>query len=303
MTDEFTLGVIGLDTSHTIEFARLIQGEDDPKQAIQGLRIRRCMRFPSAFQSEPDQDKRQAQLEQWGVEVTTRLDETVRDVDGILLELNDPAMHLPYVRQIADLGKPVFLDKPLAASLEQGRQIVALAAARELPLWSSSSLRFLDTLTEARNVVGKPELGSFFGALGKAAAGSDLVWYGVHTVEMLVAAMGTGAARVRACQDNRGIVQTVQYADGRRAVTECNQNAYFYGGRLQSKETVRCFDACGATSLYINLLNQIRAFFLTGTVPVPLAETLEVQAILDAGERSLASGCEEEVRHQEPVGL
>ena len=297
MTDEFTLGVIGLDTSHTIAFTRLIQGEDDSEQAVRGLRIRRCMRFPSPFQSEPDQDKRQAQLEQWGVEVSTSLDDTVRDVDGILLELNDPAMHLHYVRRIADLGKPVFLDKPLAANLDEGRQIVALAADRNLPLWSSSSLRFLDTLDEARKAVGNPEFGSFFGALGKAAAGSDLIWYGVHTVEMQVAAMGTGAASVRAHQDSRGIVQTVQYADGRRAVTECNQGAYFYGGRLQSKDTVRHFDSCSSESLYVNLLTRIRAFFLTGTVPVPLAETLEVQAILDAGERSLASGCEEEVQH------
>jgi len=296
MADRFKVALLGLDSSHSIEFTRLIQGDAPEGRRVDGLRVVACLRFPSPFQPEEGQDERQRQLEGWGVAVTTSFEEAVSGADGLMLELNDPAMHLEFFEKVAPLGKPVFIDKPLAGTLEDGEKILSLAKENNARAWSASSLRFIDELARAREEVADPVLCNVYGPLGKAAVGSDLVWYGVHTIEMMSAVMGRGAKSAWAERDEKGVVTIVQYEDGRRAVAECNENLYRYGGRIQSAEKVRAFAAESTESIYHNLLTRIRDFFLKSTTPVALEDALEILAIIDAAERSLESGREEPLR-------
>ena len=157
-------------------------------------------------------------------------------------------------------------------------------------------MRFAEELIAARAQTPKAALCNTYGPLGKAPAGSSLVWYGCHTFEMVAAIMGRGAKSVLARQDANGVVALVAYADGRRAIAECIEKAWFYGGRIQSAEKATPF-TCAGDMLYYNLLLRVRDFFHWGVNPVPLEETLEIQALLDAAERSLASGKEEALKH------
>ena len=282
-----TVAMIGLDTSHTVEFAKLMQ--DPEHRIVEGMRVVKALRFPSAFQSEDGQDKRQADLEALGVALVPTLEEAVSGVDAVFLEINDPALHVPYFEQVAGLGLPVFIDKPLCATTAEARTIRDLAGQHGTPVWSASSLRFIPALTAARAAVPKPVLAHTFGALGKAAAGSDLVWYGVHAVEMLVTALGIGARRVQAIDGARGITLLVDYADGRHGLVECLRGLHRYGGRLQSEDALAFFDS-GNGSPYMALMSALREFVVAGAIPVPLAEAIEAMAILEAGEQSLASG-------------
>jgi predicted dehydrogenase len=284
------LAVIGLDTSHAVAFTNLIQGKE---AMVSGLRVVNCLRFPSAFQSEPDQDKRQAALEELGVRVTRSLEEAVRGVEGILLEINDPALHLDYFQQVADLGLPVFLDKPMADTLAHGKAIYQLAREKDVSVWSASSLRFTPEIMACAAAVEQPTFCNVFGALGKAARGSSVVWYGIHAFEMLAKLMGRGARSVFAREDESGVVAIVQYGEGRRGVVECNRGAYRYGGSARKGELTESFLSLG--SPYPSLIKALETFFLEGEIPVPLQETLEIQAMLEAAEASLRSGQSEPV--------
>lgn len=282
------IAMIGLDTSHTVEFTKLIQSTEPDKKIIDGMRVINAFRFPSAFQAEEGQDERQAMLEELGVTIMPSIEATVEGVDAIFLEINDPALHLQYFEKVAGFGLPVFIDKPLAANVTEGLRIQELTEKNNIPVWSASSLRFIPMLVEAQKTVINPIAGHTFGALGKAAAGSDLVWYGVHAVEMLIAGLGTGATSVQAIDDARGITLIIQYADGRRGIVECLRGLYKYGGRLQSEKEMAFFDS-GTGSPYLALMTALHEF-VNGTIPVPLSEAHEILAILEAGERSLASG-------------
>ncbi|MDZ4199256.1 MAG: Gfo/Idh/MocA family oxidoreductase [Kiritimatiellia bacterium] len=286
MSSEIKIGIIGMDSSHTPEFVRLIQGEE---KKMEGFRVARAMRFPSPFQAEKGQDERQAKLEGWGVKTCATVAETVEGMDAVFVEINDPAQHLKYFEEVAGLGIPVFLDKPLAGSLAEGKKIVELATRHKTNVWSASSLRFIPGLAAARAKVPEPVCANIYGALGKAAAGSDLIWYGVHAVEMLNAVMGMGARSVRALSDDNGVVLSVQYGGGRRAVVECNANLWQYGGRLQKKDAFAVFDSVGEL-FYVYLLKEIRQWLAGGPAPVSMADALEILAILDAGEQSSAQG-------------
>lgn len=287
----FKLAVIGLDTSHSTVFTELIQ--DKEKKMVDKLQVISCMRFPTPFQSEPDQDKRQELLENLDVKVTRSFDEAVTGVDGIMIEINDPALHLEYFEKCANLGLPIFLDKPMADNIENGIKIYNISKEKNLKVWSSSSLRFSPEIIDCASKVKDPTIVNVFGALGKAASGNSLVWYGVHSFEMLITLMGRGAEYVYAREDARGIVSIVDYQGERRGIVECNSGSYKYGGSSRSNELAETYITAG--SPYPYQIAALESFFIDGIIPVPLEETLEIQAMLDAAVKSLESGKKEAV--------
>ena len=290
MPRKLQVSIIGLDTSHAIELPRLMQAPDCPKdQAVEGLRAVRCLRFETPFQNSEGLDQRQRQLEQWGVQVTESFDEAVRECDALMLEINDPAHHLDYFQRCAALGKPLFLDKPLADTFRNGELILQAAKKHGARFFSASSLRFVPQLQEACRKIPHPSACTVYGPLGKAPAGSSIVWYGVHAFEMLQRAMGNGARSVVTTKDDNGAVVTVSYADKRRGVVELTEGAWIYGGTLRTdKEAVSFF--VDMSRAYTDLLSRIAAFFQGGEPPVALDATREIMAMLDAAERSLLSG-------------
>lgn len=289
------VALIGLDTSHTVEFARRMQAPDvAPEQKVEGLKAVTALRFTTPFQSEEGMDQRQAQLEEWGVKVTKDFDEAVADVDAIMLEVNDPAFHVEYFTKVADLGKPIFLDKPLADTKANGQLIVDMARKKNVRVWSASSLRFVPALGEALDAIPQPTMVQSFGALGKAPAGSSIVWYGVHAFEMLERALGTGAVSVLAKRDKLGVVAVVEYPDERRGIVEMNEGSYLYGGCLRTKDKAAPY-VVDMSRAYKDELQLVADFFKGGEAPVSLDDALEVMALLDAAERSVNSGKPEAV--------
>ncbi len=291
---DLRVALIGLDTSHTIEFARRMQSPDvAADQKVEGIKAVACLRFSTPFQNEAGLDQRQAQLEAWGIKVTTDFDEAVADCDALMLEINDAAYHLEYFTRCADLGKPMFLDKPLADNIEHGRAIYELIRKKNLKVFSASSLRFVPQLTQACDAVPEPAFAHMYGPPGKAPAGSSIVWYGVHAFEMLERAMGRGAVSVFARRDRAGVVAIVEYPDARRGVVELIEGVWLYGGSLRDRAKAVAPFVVDMGRAYSDLLAEIVKFFKGAKPPVKLDDTLEIMGMLDAAERSTQSGAAE----------
>ena len=294
MSNEIKVALIGLDTSHTVEFAKRIQAADcPPDQKIAGLRATACLRFSTRFQNEDGLDARQKQLEGWGIRVTTDFDDAVKGCDAIMIEINDPACHLEYFKKCAVLGKPVFIDKPLADNMENGLEIVRLAKENNVNAISASPLRFDANLIRACGELPNPAQVNVYGPLGIAPSGSSIVWYGVHAFEMLEKAIGRGAACVIARPDGAGVVVIVDYPDKRRGIVELTKDAWIYGGTLRNSTAAISYSSSG--TYYTSLMKDVEKFFRTGESNFTLEDTLEVMSMLDAAERSFKSGRPETV--------
>ncbi len=290
MPKEIRIGMVGLDTSHSVAFTKCLQAPDvPPEQHVEGARVVTCMRFETPFQSKEGLDERQKQLEAWGVKVTENFAEAVADCDAIMLEINDPAYHVEYFTKCTELGKPIFLDKPMADNTANARKIMQMAKDAGLRVFSSSSLRFVPALIEAIEKIGEPKYVSTYGPLGKAPAGSSIVWYGVHAFEMLERAMGRGAKGVFVRKDSVGVVCIVDYGEGKRGVVELTEGAYAYGGSVRAEKQAIPFTAANVL-LYPLQLREVVKFFQGAEPPVTLEDALEVTAMLDAAERSVKSG-------------
>ncbi len=290
MSGEIRIGMVGLDTSHSVAFTKCLQAPDvAADQKVAGARVVSCMRFETPFQDKNGLDGRQKQLEEWGVTVTEDFDEAVAECEAIMLEINDPAYHLEYFRKCVPLGKPIFLDKPMADNTTNARAIYKLAKENNLRVFSSSSLRFVPGLIESCKAIPNADYAYTYGALGKAPAGSSVVWYGVHAFEMLERAMGQGAIGVFARRDKAGVVCTVEYPNNRRGIVELTEGSSAYGGCLRDKGKAAPY-VCDNSRLYPDQLIKVVEFFKGAEPAASLDDALEVTAMLDAAERSTQSG-------------
>ncbi len=285
---ELRLGIIGLDTSHATAFAKLLNDPQD-KDHVPGGRVVAAFKGGSRDieSSWSRVDEYTAVLTgKWGVKVYDTIEALCRDVDAVLLESVDGRPHLAQARPVIEAGKPLYIDKPMAGSLADVREIFRLAEAKGVPVFSASSLRFGKATQAVR--------GGSIGRVSRAETTSpcslhpthpDLFWYGVHGVESLFTVMGTGCQSV-----NRGLT-----ADGKIEVTGVWGGARVgtyresagYGGKAvgeKGEAPVGAFDG------YAPLVVEIMKFFRSGVAPVTPAETIEIFAFMTAADESKRRG-------------
>lgn len=286
LAEDLRLGIIGLDTSHAIAFTQALNGTNT-LAAHKGFRISAI--YPPGSKDIPSSTNRVAKyletVKPYNVEIVTSIDKLLLLCDAVLLESNDGRVHLEQALPVFKSGKKVFIDKPIAASLTDCIVLFKLAERYKAPMFSSSSLRYLDKIQEIR--AGK------HGVVSGADAWSpctlepthpDLMWYGIHGVETLFTAMGTGCdSVVRASTPGTDVVVGT-WKDGRIGVfrgTRAVSAGYGY-----TVYTTKGMMSSGKFSGYDALLTEILAFFKTGVVPVSPEETIEIFAFMEAADES-----------------
>ena len=292
------VAVIGLDTSHAMEFPKRLQDPACPEdRKVSGLRATRCLSFLTPFTDAAELAESEAYMRSIGVEVTDDFEYAVGDCDGIMIEINDPSLHLEYFKKCSTLGKPVFLDKPFAATVAQAAEIYRIAKENKVRLFTSSALRFDSTFAEGlKGCEFEPTSAIIYGPYGSKLDYS-LVWYGCHSFEMLEAVMGKGAVGVSVTDAPNRSVCVVDYRDGRHCIVELNRNTGRYGVLLRDNiHGARLLQPGKTTMFYTDLLKQIVAF-MNGEDILDLDDSLEVIAMLDAAARSAKSGKRECVFH------
>jgi hypothetical protein len=225
----------------------------------------------------------------YGVEIVPDIATLLGKVDAVLIESVDGRPHLDQAKPVIAAKKPFFVDKPLASTLADAREIARLAKAAGVPWFSSSSLRWSDVVEKGRGP--EPPTGVITWGPGPMEEHHqlDLSWYGIHAVEMLYALMGPGCEEV-----------VRMYTPDADEVT-CR----WKGGRIGTARLVRPYSGFGAVvfrgqkavqsppdakSSYVPLVREIVQFFQTKKVPVPNEETLELFAFMDAAQRSREAG-------------
>ncbi|MGH7716219.1 MAG: Gfo/Idh/MocA family oxidoreductase, partial [Vulcanimicrobiaceae bacterium] len=129
------LGVIGTDTSHAIAFSRILN-DAAARDHVPGAHVVAAWMggSPDIEESVARVDKHAKELHaKWGVKIVSSIAELCPAVDGLLLESVDGRTHLPQFRAAMQCGKPVFIDKPLASTFHDAREIALLALEHNIP--------------------------------------------------------------------------------------------------------------------------------------------------------------------------
>jgi hypothetical protein len=276
------VGIIGLDTSHVVAFTDLIN--KDNKGALENIRV--VAAYPAGTPSLPISIDRLSGFtktlrDRYKVEIVDSIPALLKKVDAVLLESVDGRPHLKQVQPVLEAGKPVFIDKPIAASLADTIEIFELAKKHNVPCFSSSSLRFSARLKGLANdpKVGKLRRCDATGPVSPLKGHPELFFYGIHGIEMLFTVLGPGC-------------ETVTWKDG--VVT-----GVWKDGRIGTFRAAKTYKATATGDRgsaedkggdYRGLLEAIGTFFRTKKPPVSAEETINLVAFMTAAEQSKKGG-------------
>jgi len=284
------VGMIGLDTSHCLEFTKMLNAEN-PLPEYAGFRVAAV--YPRGSRDIASSTNRVPgyleKIKPLGVEVVDSIDAVLQKSDVILLESNDGRVHLEQALPVFKSGKRVFIDKPVAGSLAQVVAIFEAAKRYRAPMFSCSSLRYTVKTQEIRSGKFGPVLGAeSFSPCSLEPTHPDFFWYGMHGVELLYTLMGTGCETVVRVTTPGTDVAVGTWQGGRVGSFRGNRaSSSGYGADVffaKGKQTVDDYKG------YAPMLVEILKFFKTGVVPVTPEETIELFAFMEAADESKRRG-------------
>jgi predicted dehydrogenase len=287
MSKTLKIGVVGYDTSHAPAFAKIINDAGDAHH-LPGAQI-----VGGVATFSPDLTASASRVEgftktlrdEYQIPLYDSVEALLPHVDAVLLESVDGRRHLSEATPIIKAGKPLFIDKPLADNYANAKSIIDLAKEYGCPLFSSSSLRYdANILT----VLGDAALGAVqacdaFSPGSRDESNPGLFWYGIHGVEILYTFMGAGCRSVY-CQHNDNFDVVIgTWEDGRvGTVRTLRSGAADYGVTVFGTGKVLQTTYSREVPMYSQLLKEVLPFLESGVAPIPVSETLEMMAFMQA---------------------
>ena len=284
------IGIIGLDTSHSVAFTKTLNGPDSGS-LFGGYKVvaaypRGSNDILSSVERIPGYTE---EVKKYGVSIVDSIEDLLKVADVVMLETNDGRLHLEQALPVLKAGKRMFIDKPMAASLSDAMLIFNAAKKYDVPVFSSSSLRYLTGIDEIQSgILGKVIGAETYSPAKLEKTHPDLFWYGIHGVETLFTLMGTGCKSVVRVSNADVDLVTGTWADNRVGTFRgIRKGASDYGGTVFGEKGIKNL---GSYAGYNPLLLKIIDFFKTGITPVSPEETIEILAFMEAADWSKTNG-------------
>ena len=283
------IGMVGLDTGHCMAFTRSINASDT-RDKYRGYKVTAA--YPKGtdlIREWKDQIPQIThEMKEAGVEIIDSMDELLEKVDVVMITCIDGNKHLELATPVIKAKKSLFIDKPFAASYKDACAIVELAKKYQTPLFSSSSLRYMDGIENITETVGKITGANIFSPAHIEPNHPDLFWYSIHGIEILYTIMGTGCKSVKRIFTPETDYVVGVWDDNRiGAYRGLRKEKTGYSATVFGEKAIKVLDKYSG---YIPLLVKITEFYDTKMVPFPVEQTLEIIAFMEAAEESKKKG-------------
>ncbi len=282
------VGMIGLDTSHCVAFTKILHDPANqyPVRVVAGVP-----------QSSPDIESSVSRIDgyvetlskEYGLKMYETIEAMLPEVDVVMVESVDGRPHLAQARAAIEAGKPTFIDKPVAATLEDAVAIFDLAKKHGTPVWSCSNLRYNAGVVKAATTdVGEVAAVVSYGPASLEEHHLDLAWYGIHPTEALFTVIGTGCESVvRTHTEGTDVVTGIWKGGKVGTLLGLRASKTVYGVKVFGSKAV-IEESAGAG--YPELMKEMVTFFQTRKPPVSAETTLEIFAFMAAADESKRRG-------------
>jgi predicted dehydrogenase len=171
------VGLVGIENSHAEDIVRYLNAQPHELSAA---------RVSAIVAGEPD---RTAKLTQLGAieTVVQKSQDLLSSVDALIVTSRDGAEHAAQALPFLEAGIPVWVDKPLAASLADAESIVAAAEQSGAALTSSSALRWVPDTTAivaAMAAIGPLQEIVVSGPADPNSEYGGIFFYGIHAADI-----------------------------------------------------------------------------------------------------------------------
>jgi hypothetical protein len=220
-------------------------------------------------------------------EVCDDVAECGQDVDGILIPDDCSCRHYRFAERLWEAGLPMFIDKPLAGTIEEAEAVVAKAEEHKVPIFSASGLQFTREVPEAKEAIAA--LGEVL--VAQSASPNELVFYGIHGLGLLWSVFGPGIESVQNVGEKGLDLVKYRWREGGTGVQlglERGQPGWrvtLFGekGKLD-------IPIADADYFYWNVMRHFVEMVRTGEQPLPNAQMLEIIRALCLAKTSKAEG-------------
>lgn len=220
-------------------------------------------------------------IDQWcaeqGIKKADSIEQIVEECDCIVvLSPDNPERHVDLSRIPLQSGKPVYVDKSFTRKLSEAKQMIELAKAHNTPLMTTSALRYDAVLEQnLKDMAGQKV--TFVSTAGPVGFEN----YSIHQLEPMVMMIGTGAKRIMQCGCGSNILMVIDYGDDRRAVMNILPSHPFRYSVGYGNDQMKIADTMDG--FFPRFIEAMLEFLDTGVNKIPVEETLEVAALIEAG--------------------
>lgn len=293
MSEPIRIGMIGLDTSHVVRFAEMLNHADHAHH-VPGAQV--ALGCP---ESSEDYEPSASRVEQFtaslrdehGVKIVDTPESVAEQADLVFITSVDGRKHRSLLERTVEAGKPTFIDKPLCLDTGEAERIFETAAAHEVPVMSTSALRYAGPLMAALEDENDESIRALdvHGPMDHDPVQRGWFWYGIHQVEVAIATLGTGVAEVVAVGGEDQDVGVLRWDDGRMACLHgWRTPGPMFGAVLHRESDSQTLDLSGGDRpYYAGLLEAILNALPAGRSDIPVEQTLEVIRTIERLNRSM----------------
>ncbi|MET9019980.1 Gfo/Idh/MocA family oxidoreductase [Actinopolymorpha sp. NPDC004070] len=281
------VGIVGTNTSHAGVFAGLLNGVDGGSPRVEDARVVGVWSSGKEGLSGMHSSAAELAAEYQIDRVVAEPAELIGAIDLALVldDLDGGALHAELARPFLEAGVATYVDKPMALTVEDAVGLFDLAEQNDTPLMSCSALRFAPELDVFR-ADGDGELSTLV-----SVGPGDWYNYGIHAVEAALAVRGPGAKEVQQFASSDRDITVIEDDTGPRIVIgtlrDANTGFHLTGYGPQGAVQTEVADY---QSFYANTMSAAVGMARTRKAPIDRQATLEVLAILAAGQRSADTG-------------
>ena len=280
------IGIVGSDNSHALAFAKLAN--------IDRALGDRCAAVGiwGADHAQADGIATETKIEK----VVDRPEAMVGEIDVAVVVDRHGNLHAAHALPFLEQGLPVFVDKPLAISIDDCRRMLDVSARSGSALTSFSALRFapaIETLAAELPELGAIKAVHFAGPCDFASEYGGPFFYATHVVEMALRLVGDDIETVSAKRNGASVVVLVSWKNGAiGSFSLLGDAAYRFHATLFGADGMAAQEILGGAPTYAKTLEQIVRMAETGERPLTDSQLLRPIEIIHAIEASLASGKE-----------
>lgn len=280
----YRIAILGCENSHADNFIGYINENLRDKIEVVGVYTEYA-------------DAAQRMTEKFGVYVARSFDEFVGKIDGLVITARHGADHLRFARPYLDSRIPMFIDKPITASVDEAVELARLLMAKGIPYSGGSSCVHAKEMAELKEFIsGAKTIHSAFlqAPVNLCNPYGDFWFYSQHLVQVMQSLFGFYPTGVRAYREEGKVECIFNYGTFSVHATFASDVYTYFVAAVADKSAISSTLSVDSTVFAKEFLDFYR-LLEGGRSEEGLREFISPVFVIDGVIRAMASGKEEQI--------
>lgn len=198
----------------------------------------------------------------------------------MILAPSNPETHLNLCQKIFPFGKATYVDKTFAPNLKTAQKIFALADKHNVPMQTTSALRYTE-LQDYVQGVGRKNVKHMI----TWVAGRSFGEYAIHPIEMFVSCMGPNVKRLMRRGTPKQTQLIIDLTSNRTAIVNVYPHTRTPNSAVVTTNEETKYFNVDRSKIFINNASAVLDLFETGKPNIDRKESLIIRRIQDVAEQ------------------